>query len=71
MGQMLVRALQKCFVGGCLRKVGQEFMVPDTQVLRTKKKPPVMERVDAEPEPPATKKRGGFKKKAADPEAED
>jgi hypothetical protein len=46
-------------------------MVPEGQPLRTKKMPPVMERVDSEPRPPA-KKRGGFRRKAeAAPETED
>ena len=64
-----VRAVQKCFVLGGLRKVGDIFMVPDDQVLRTKKMPPVMELVDEELKP----KRGRFKKqKTAQPDdAED
>ncbi len=55
MGQMKVRALQVCFIGGSLRKVGDEFMVEEDHKLRTKKRPPVLELVDQpkpEPEPP-------------------
>ena len=48
MGMKQVRALQKCFVGGCLRKVGEVFLVPDKLKLQTGKRPPVMELVDDE-----------------------
>ena len=67
MGQIKVRACQVCFVGGSLRKIGDEFMVPEDQPLRTGKMPPVMERVDGddEPKPKPAKKSGRFKKKAA------
>ena len=55
MGQMKVRALQECFVGGSRRQIGDEFMVAEGQKLRTKKLPPVMELVD--PPKPANGRR--------------
>ena len=57
---MKVRALQVCFVGGSLRKVGDEFMVSSDQKLRTKKRPPVLEYVDV------PKLANGRRKKPAD-----
>ena len=59
MGQKKVRALQVCFIGGSLRKVGDEFMVPSEAKLRTKNRPPVLEFVDVPKLPvklPAMKK---------------
>lgn len=71
MGQIQVRALQKCFVCGSLRKVGDVFNVPVGTVLRTKKRPPVMELVDENPGR-SRGKGGKFKKgKAAKAEAEE
>lgn len=63
MGQMKVRALQVCFSGGSLRKVGDEFMVDEGTKLRTKKMPPVLELVD-QPEPPPQPANPSGKKRA-------
>ena len=62
---MKVRALQVCFIGGSLRKVGDEFLVDSATQLRTKKRPPVLELVD-QPDPapaPAAANPSGMKRK--------
>ena len=59
-----VRALQECFVLGSRWKVGAVFNVPEDTVLRTGKRAPVMELVDAAPTR-ARSKGGTFRKKKA------
>ena len=44
---MKVRALQDCFVGAMLHRVGDVYDVPRGTALRTGKLAPVMERVKA------------------------
>lgn len=62
---MRVRALQQCFVDQVLRDVGDEFNAPEGTVMRTGKRPPVMEPVvDKAPDQP--KKRGRPEKAATD-----
>lgn len=63
MGQMKVRALQVCFIGGSLRKVGDEFVVSEDTKLRTKKLPPVLELVNP-PDPPPQAANPSGKKRA-------
>ena len=55
MGQVKVRALQICFVGGSKRNIGDEFMVAEGTKLRTKKLPPVMELVKSSDQAPTKK----------------
>ncbi len=69
MTQKRVRALQVCFIGGSLRKVGDEFLVPDDQPLRTKKLPPVMEIVEDDEPQTARRKPGRPRKVVPDEEA--
>ena len=68
---MRVRALQKCFVGNSLRKVGDVFDVPENQALRTGEMAPVMERVEESSGPAPVgadgpQRRGKARRKAED-----
>ena len=62
-----VRAVQECFIGGSLRKIGAVFYVADDQGLRTRDMPPVMELVEKEPER-AAPKRGRPRKQTVETE---
>ena len=62
MGQMKVRALQVSFIGGSLRKVGDEFMVDEGHPLRSKKRPPVLELVNPPDPPPQAANPSGRKR---------